>query len=146
MEISDQPLSALEVCKGALQIFPDDVSVLTEVGRLYEIIGEAQTSVKHYRNVVIHDAMNTEAIACIGVYHFYNNQPELALRYYRRVLAMGGHSAELYNNLGLCCLYSQQLDLTLPCFQRALHLATDPLIKAEVWYNLSHVAIVSRVP
>lgn len=56
---------------------------------------------------------------------------------------MGAHSAELYNNLGLCCLYSQQLDLTLACFQRALHLATDPLIKAEVWYNLSHIAIVS---
>lgn len=56
---------------------------------------------------------------------------------------MGAHSGELYNNLGLCCLYSQQLDLTLVCFQRALDLATDPLIKADVWYNLSHVAIVS---
>lgn len=56
---------------------------------------------------------------------------------------MGAHSAELYNNLGLCCLYSQQLDLTLACFQRALDLAIDPLIKADVWYNLSYVAIVS---
>lgn len=56
---------------------------------------------------------------------------------------MGVHSAELYNNLGLCCLYSQQLDLTMACFQRALDLATDPVVKAEVWYNLSHVAIVS---
>lgn len=58
---------------------------------------------------------------------------------------MGAHSAELYNNLGLCCLYSQQLDLTLACFQRALDLATDPLIKADVWYNLSYVAIVSTI-
>lgn len=56
---------------------------------------------------------------------------------------MGGYTAELYNNLGLCCLYSQQLDLTYACFQRALDLAVDPNIKAEVWYNLSHVAIVS---
>lgn len=55
---------------------------------------------------------------------------------------MGAHSPELYNNLGLCCLYSQQLDLTLACFQRALDLATDPIIKADVWYNLSHVAMV----
>lgn len=58
---------------------------------------------------------------------------------------MGAHNAELYNNLGLCCLYSQQLDLTYACFQRALDLATDPTIKAEVWYNLSQVAIVSKV-
>ncbi|KAF5291199.1 hypothetical protein FQA39_LY14441 [Lamprigera yunnana] len=139
----DQPLSALEVCKSGLLVFPNDVSISIEVARLYEELGDAQMSVKHYRNVVIEDAMNTEAIACIGVYHFYNNQPELSLRYYRRVLAMGVHSAELYNNLGLCCLYSQQLDLTLACFQRALDLAIEPLIKAEVWFNVSHVAIAA---
>ncbi|RZC00554.1 tetratricopeptide repeat protein 8, partial [Asbolus verrucosus] len=134
----------LEICKAGLEIFPNDVSIMTELARLYETLNEAASSVKYYRNIVIEDAMNTEAIACIGMYHFYNNQPELALRYYRRVLAMGAHSAELYNNLGLCCLYSQQLDLTLACFQRALDLAIDPIIKAEVWYNLSHLALVSN--
>ncbi|KAL1498295.1 hypothetical protein ABEB36_009114 [Hypothenemus hampei] len=139
----DQPLTATEVCKQALEIFPNDVSIMTELARLTEELNEPQASVKYYRNIVIQDAMNTEAIACIGMYHFYNNQPELALRYYRRLLAMGAHSAELYNNLGLCCLYSQQLDLTLACFQRALDLATDPLVKADVWYNLSYVAIAA---
>lgn len=64
-------------------MFPNDVSILTEIARLHEALGDAPTSVKHYRNIVIEDAMNTEAIACIGVYHFYNNQPEMALRYYR---------------------------------------------------------------
>ncbi|EFA10327.1 tetratricopeptide repeat protein 8 [Tribolium castaneum] len=137
----DQPLSAVEICKAGLEIFPNDVSIMTELARLYENLNETAPSVKFYRSVVIEDAMNTEAIACIGMYHFYNNQPEMALRYYRRVLAMGAHSAELYNNLGLCCLYSQQLDLTTSLFQRALDLAIDPLIKAEVWYNLSHLAL-----
>ncbi|XP_050313674.1 tetratricopeptide repeat protein 8 [Anthonomus grandis grandis] len=139
----DQPLTATEVSKRALEVFPNDVSLMTEQARISEALNESQTSVKLYRSIVIEDAMNTEAIACIGMYHFYNNQPELALRYYRRVLAMGAHSPELYNNLGLCCLYSQQLDLTLACFQRALDLATDPLIKADIWYNLSHVAIAA---
>ncbi|CAH1973494.1 unnamed protein product [Acanthoscelides obtectus] len=60
-----------------------------------------------------------------------------------RVLAMGAHSPELYNNLGLCCLYAQQLDLIYPCFQRALELAIDPLVKAEIWYNLSYVALTA---
>lgn len=63
--------------------------------------------------------------------------------FFRRVLALGAHSAELYNNLGLCCLYSQQLDLTLSCFQRALDTAAEFLIRAEVWYNLAHTALVS---
>lgn len=79
----DQPLSALDICRSGLEVFPNDVAILTEVARLYEALGDAQLSVKHYRNIVIEDAMNAEAIACIGVYHFYNNQPELALRYYR---------------------------------------------------------------
>nr|XP_023027853.1 tetratricopeptide repeat protein 8 [Leptinotarsa decemlineata] len=139
----DQPLSAMNVCRTGLDIFPKDVSIMTELGRLAEALNDPSSSVKYYRNVVIEDAMNSEAIACIGLYHFYNNQPELALRYYRRILAMGAHSAELYNNLGLCCLYSQQLDLTLSYFQRALDLATDAAVKAEVWYNLSHVAIAA---
>lgn len=83
MIISDQPLTATEICKQALEIFPNDVSIMTELARLTEALNESQASVKYYRSIVTEDAMNTEAIACIGMYHFYNNQPELALRYYR---------------------------------------------------------------
>jgi hypothetical protein len=32
------------------------------------------------------DAINVEAIACIGMNHFYADQPELSLRFYRRLL------------------------------------------------------------
>ncbi|KRT83302.1 Anaphase-promoting complex subunit 3 protein, partial [Oryctes borbonicus] len=84
----DQPLSAQEICKAGLEVFPNDVTILTELARLHEILGDVQSSIKLYRNVVIEDAMNAEAIACIGVYHFYNNQPELALRYYRCLLLL----------------------------------------------------------
>lgn len=79
----DQPLSALDVCNGGLKKFPNDVSIQTEVARLYEAMGDLSVSVKHYRNIVVEDAMNVEGIACIGMHHFYNNQPEMALRYYR---------------------------------------------------------------
>ncbi|KAJ8982886.1 hypothetical protein NQ317_004316 [Molorchus minor] len=139
----DQPLSAVDVCTSGLELFPKDVSIMTELARLYETMNDTPSSIKYYRIIVTEDAMNTEAIACIGMYHFYNHQPELALRYYRRVLAMGAHSAELYNNLGLCCLYSQQLDLIVPCFLRALDLAMSPEIEADVWYNLSYVGITA---
>lgn len=56
---------------------------------------------------------------------------------------MGAHSCELFCNLGLCCLYGGQLDLVFPCFQRAIRLATTPEQRADVWYNLSFVALVS---
>lgn len=55
---------------------------------------------------------------------------------------MGAHSCELFCNLGLCCLYGGQLDLVFPCFQRAIRLATTPEQRADVWYNLSFVALV----
>jgi tetratricopeptide repeat protein 8 len=36
--------------------------------------------------VLVLDASNVEAIACLAADHFYNEQPELALRFYRRLL------------------------------------------------------------
>ena len=83
----------------------------------------------HSRNFGLQeDAINVEAIACIGMNHFYADQPELSLRFYRRLLQMGINNAELFNNLGLCCFYAQQYDMTLACMERALSLATEETI------------------
>ena len=35
------------------------------------------------------DASNIEAIACLGSYHFYSDQPEVSMMYLRRILQMG---------------------------------------------------------
>lgn len=40
-------------------------------------------SVKYYRDILELDATDMESIACIGLHHFYSDQPEVALRYYR---------------------------------------------------------------
>jgi len=40
-------------------------------------------SVRHYKEVLTQDSSNIEAIACIGMHHFYTDQPEVALRFYR---------------------------------------------------------------
>lgn len=42
-------------------------------------------SVKYYRDILELDATDMESIACIGLHHFYSDQPEVALRYYRLV-------------------------------------------------------------
>lgn len=57
---------------------------------------------------------------------------------------MGVYNAELFNNLGLCCFYAQQYDMVITCFERALNLAITENA-ADVWYNISHVAVVSLV-
>ena len=35
------------------------------------------------------DAGNVEAIACLGSYQFYSDQPEVAMIYFRRILQLG---------------------------------------------------------
>ncbi|XP_023245530.1 tetratricopeptide repeat protein 8 [Copidosoma floridanum] len=136
----DQPLAALEQCKKGLECFPNDVSILTEMARIFEGMHNVAMSVKYYKTIAQEDASHVEAIATIGLHNFYNDQPEIALRYYRRLLQMGVYNAELFNNLGMCCFYAQQYDFTISCFERALSLATDENV-ADVWYSISHVAI-----
>lgn len=85
----DQPLAALELCKKGLEYFANDVSILTEMARIFEGMNNVTMSVKYYKMIAHEDASNTEAIASIGLHHFYNDQPEIALRYYRSV---GSHN------------------------------------------------------
>ncbi|KAF7404735.1 tetratricopeptide repeat protein 8 [Vespula maculifrons] len=136
----DQPLAALDTCKSGLEYFPNDVTILVEMGRIFEGLNNMSMSMKYYKLIAQEDASHTEAIASIGMHHFYNDQPELALRFYRRLLQMGVYNPELFNNLGLCCFYAQQYDHTISCFERALSLANDEN-KADIWYNISHIAI-----
>ncbi|KAK7792364.1 hypothetical protein R5R35_009964 [Gryllus longicercus] len=136
----DQPLSALDVCKTGLEYFPKEITLTMEIARLFEGLNNIPLSVKYYKELLQEDSTHVEAIACIGMQHFYTDQPEVALRFYRHLLQMGIYNAELFNNLGLCCFYAQQYDMTLTCFEQALSLATDESV-ADVWYNISHVAV-----
>lgn len=137
----DQPIQAIDVCNAGLQKLPNDTSLLKQQARILEMVGNLPGSVKIYRQIIGLDAVNTEALACIAVHHFYNHQPEMALVYYRRILSLGVNTCEVYCNIGLCCLYGGQLDLVFNCFQRALHLAVSSEQKADVWYNISFIGV-----
>ncbi|XP_063697648.1 tetratricopeptide repeat protein 8 [Culicoides brevitarsis] len=139
-----RPEDALKLLEAAsTDRFPNEISLMTQQARIQEHIGNIGGSVKMYRDIVGLDPIHTEALACIAVHYFYNNQPETALLYYRRILSMGAHSAELYCNIALCCLYGGQLDLVLYCFHRSIRLATTNEQKADVWYNMSFVALTT---
>lgn len=138
------------------------------LARVHDALNDVDKSVVHFKQVLALDSSNVEAIACLASHYFYTDQvraplarpdrsialsvsvvltaplrsrqPEIALRYYRRLLQMGVVNTELWNNLGLCCIHAGQYDMTLSCFQRALELADDDNM-ADVWYNISQVAI-----
>ncbi|XP_055386462.1 tetratricopeptide repeat protein 8 [Condylostylus longicornis] len=139
----DEPMKALQLIEGAIEKSPYDISFKTQQARIYELLDKMEDSIKIYRKIAELNPIHPEALACIAVNYFYDNQPEMALMYYRRILSIGVHSAELYCNIGLCCLYGGQIDLVLPCFQRALSLANAPEQRADIWYNLSFVALTT---
>ena len=72
-------------------------------------------SVILYKEVLLKDNCNFEAIACIGANHFLNNNPELSLSFYKHLFELGFGSPEVLNNLGLCSFFANQFDLCIIC-------------------------------
>ncbi|EDW03416.1 tetratricopeptide repeat protein 8 [Drosophila grimshawi] len=138
-----QPERALLLIGQAVERQPFDVTFRLEQARIHQALLQQEDALQLYRLAAKLQPINIEALASIAVGYFYDNNPEMALMYYRRILSLGVHTAELYCNIALCCLYGGQIDLVLPCFQRALNMAQQPEQKADVWYNLSFVAVTS---
>ncbi|XP_017075188.2 tetratricopeptide repeat protein 8 [Drosophila eugracilis] len=138
-----QPERALYVISEVVDERPFDVTYRLEQARIHQYMEQQEDALQLYRLVAKLQPINVESLASIAVGFFYDNNPEMALMYYRRILSLGAQSPELYCNIALCCLYGGQIDLVLPCFQRALAMATQPGQKADIWYNLSFVAVTS---
>ncbi|XP_002155374.2 tetratricopeptide repeat protein 8 isoform X1 [Hydra vulgaris] len=136
----DQPLTGIEILVKGLEKFPQETTLLVGIARIYEGMNDVINSTKFYKDVLISDNTNVEAISCIATNYFYSDQPEIALKFFRRLLQMGVYNCEIFNNIGLCCFYAQQYDMALNCFERALALSSDDNM-ADVWYNISHIAI-----
>lgn len=136
----DLPNTALEVLREGAEKFTLEPRLILGIARIYDMLHDPDNAIAYYKKVLVLDAGNIEAIACLGAHFFYSDQPELSIRYYRRLLQMGVDNTEVWNNIGLCCFYSSQYDMALGCFDRALALADDEDM-ADVWYNIGHVGI-----
>ncbi len=136
----DQPAKAIEILTKAAKDNPGEVYFKVYQARICELLSQYEQSIALYKEVLLLDNCNFEAIACIGSNHFYNDMPEIALKFYKRLFELGINSAEVWNNLGLCAFYANQFDFCLSCFERGLILADDD-VASNIWYNISHVAI-----
>jgi len=66
-----------------LERFPGNAHLLTGIARVQEALGNQEESVNHYKQVLLADNTNVEAIASLATHHFYDDQPEIALKLYR---------------------------------------------------------------
>ncbi|KAF8565752.1 hypothetical protein P879_09134 [Paragonimus westermani] len=138
----NQPVGALRTYEKALKEFPDNCDLLLNAAHIQEDMGEAVRALVLYKKVVNLDNTNIEALASIGSYFFYEDQPEVSMKFYRRILQLGVQSVELYNNLGLCAFYAQQYDSCFAYFNRALEMCNQENA-ADVYFNVAQVGLVS---
>jgi tetratricopeptide repeat protein 8 len=66
--------------------YPNEISYLIGLGRIYDLLNDSVEAVKYYKKVLQMDSSNLEAVACIASYHFYIDQPEVSLRFYKRLI------------------------------------------------------------
>lgn len=76
----DQPLAAIDILTASMEKFPDDSALLTQQARILELMGNLQTSVRIHRTVAQLEPINSEALACIAVHHFYGKL-QIVFRY-----------------------------------------------------------------
>ena len=85
----DQPLKAIETYKKGLEAHKFEVSLLTGISRIHELLNDSPASNAFCKKVLQLDNSHRESIATLGSYHFYTDQPEIALRFYRRLISTG---------------------------------------------------------
>ena len=76
----DLPNTAIDLLNEAKEKFTLEPRLILGLARLYEQLNEPNKAFQHYKQVMVLDSSNVEAIACIGAHHFYNDQPEMAMR------------------------------------------------------------------
>ena len=138
----DQPLRAVQCLQASSKLNKGEVYFQIYEARVEELLQHYDRSVTLYKEVLINDNCNFEAIACIGANYFLNNNPEIALSFYKRLFELGFGSPEILNNLGLCSFFSNQFDLCITCFEKALLFPEiNDITASDIWYNLSCVGI-----
>lgn len=136
----DQPTKSIQFLQNYSKNNTGEVYFKIYEARIEELLAHYDRSITLYKEVLVNDNCNFEAIACIGANHFYNNCPEIALSFYKRLFELGFNSPEVLNNLGLCAFFANQYDLCISFFEKAL-LNADDETSSDIWYNISHVAI-----
>ncbi|ORY52480.1 TPR-like protein [Rhizoclosmatium globosum] len=138
----DQPKMALRVYDAAIQAHPYASAPHVSKARVYELLNDFENSNRVFKEVLQHDECNIEVMSCLAANYFQRDQFDIAERYFRRILQVNGkESCELWNNIGLCGFFSQQFQTSISCFERALSLATNDAETADIWFNISHIAI-----
>lgn len=139
----DQPTKALHVLDAAITHATSRpcMALLLHAARIHEALGATDTMATLLHQVLQQDACNMEAIALLAAHHYHTQQPEVAAVLYARLVQLGHTAPEVWCNLGLSSAAADRLETCCWAFERALAASGDDGVKADVWYNIGHMAV-----
>lgn len=139
----DQPSKAMSELENGFEQFPKEFRFLLGQARLSDEMGDSIKARETWRKVLELDQANLEAIASLGAVTFYEDQPETASLFYNYIRRLGVVNAAVMNNIAMAALASGDYGQVGPAIVAALSLATSQEEKADIWYNISHIAIAA---
>ncbi|KAH0786816.1 tetratricopeptide repeat protein 8 [Histomonas meleagridis] len=139
----NQPLKSLNEIDEGIEQFPQEIKFLLWKARLLNDLNNTSDSRDIWKKVLSIDPTNVEAISSLGYLTFYEDQPETSFVFYNYLRKIGISNYILFNNIAMSALSSGNYDIVGPAIVNALVLTESQEQKADVWYNISHVAMNS---
>jgi Bardet-Biedl syndrome 4 protein len=88
LELQEKHKEAVEVYLKALEFTPENTTILTALGLLYNRMGEAITAFEYLGKALTHDPKNGKVILAAGSIIQDNNDMDIALHKYRAAAAL----------------------------------------------------------
>jgi tetratricopeptide repeat protein 8 len=139
----DQPAKATAELEAGAQQFPLDVRFPLGLARVWDQLGNTIKARETWKAVLERDQASVEALASLGASTYYDDQPETAELFYMYLRKLGIANAAVLNNLAITAMGGGDYANVGPAIVAALSLATSPEEKADIWYNISHIALTA---
>lgn len=133
---------AVDVFLEALQHFPDNAEILTQLGLWYLRLGEHHRAFDYLGNALTHDPRNPKTLLAAGSIIQDHSDLDTAVSKYRVAAARSPSSAQLWNNIGMCLFGKGKHVAAMSCLKRALALSPFEWIIA---YNLGLVHLHAQL-
>ncbi|XP_030368871.1 Bardet-Biedl syndrome 4 protein homolog [Scaptodrosophila lebanonensis] len=136
---------AIDVLENCLQLTPENVHVLAEIGVLYLKINETQKALDRLSEVVNIERSSPKVSLAFGAILQSRNDVDGALSKYSEIADADTNAspeiAELWNNIGLCFFKKQKFIVAVSSLRKSVWLSP---LNYNALYNLSLIYITSE--
>ncbi|HUS57347.1 MAG TPA: tetratricopeptide repeat protein [Planctomycetota bacterium] len=131
---------AVQVLKDVLEIRPDYISALTNLGDIYEALAKPADAIACYEQAAEKDTKNGTVMARLGDLYRANNRIPEAQKYYSRAIELKPDMHILLHRLGDTYEKQGLIDKALECYEKVIRMApadreTSAAYNNAAWYH-----------